>query len=61
MRIRFEEADAEVEVTSGDGLVRFTITTGGIRIRASVQPEDARRIADLFLDAARSAHVPETT
>jgi len=59
MRIRLGAVDTEIEVTSGGGLVGLSVIAGAVRIRAEVKPEDARRIADLLLDAARSAHDAE--
>jgi hypothetical protein len=63
-RLRFEDVDVTIEIDQAallEGVVAFEMRSGGLGIRGAVTPDDAERIADLFIDAANAIRLPLPT
>lgn len=60
-RLRFEDVDIDITIDPGsldEGVVSFEVKSGGLGIRGAVTPDDAERIADLFMSAANTCRIP---
>jgi len=60
-RLRFDDVDVTIEIDQGaldDGVVAFTFTSNGLGIRGAVTPDEAEKIADLFMGAANTCRIP---